>query len=213
MNKLAVPEVAPDIETICSLETVLREWLAVKEIVIICGKWDHGAISEIISDGKAWLTEAAYTGKFVGLRDLRVRGEHHHLHIDLGKFSHVEYAVTPSVCYGWKPSFEVFLVGDHGPGNFAVSAGRPYRRQALNRPLVKAFFKRFMDHRQRFGDAIQWSATGYGCGPESSAVNDCWHEIGSCALEMIPEEERTDFFFDNKKPWESVRDVMERLAG
>ena len=205
-------EATPDLVTIHTIENVLRDWLTEKKVVIVCGRWDRGAVSEIVGNGKAWLTGSTYSGKFAGLRDLRIRGEKHHLHLDLGKFSHAEYAIRPSVCYGWKPSFEILLVGDHGAGNIAVSAGRPYRKHELNRDLVKTYLQKFTEHRQRFGEAIQWSAKSLKCGPDSAAVNDCWLEIGSCALEMIPEDEQPDFYLNNKHPWESVQKVMDRLA-
>ena len=212
VQDVAAFEATPDLVTIRSIESVLRDWLTEKKIVLVCGRWDQGAVSEIVSNGKAWLTESTYAGKFAGLRDLRVRGEKHHLHLDLGKFSHAEYAIRPSVCYGWKPAFEILLVGDHGPGNIAVSAGRPYRKHELDRSMVKAYLQKFMAHKHRFGEIIQWSAKSLGRGPESAAVNDCWREIGSCALEMIPKDEQPDFCLGNEHPWESVQKIMERLA-
>ena len=201
----------PDLRTINDIEQILLDWLAEPDVIIICGQWSQGAISEIVSNGRAWLTPAIYTGKFAGLRDLRVRGDHHHLHLDLGKFTHIEYSITPSVCYGWKPSFEIFLVGEHGRGNIAFSAGAPYQNNQLNLPVINSFLQKYIDHKKRYPDTVYWTVESQDRVPVSSSTKLCWYEIGNCLRDMLPEEYRNKALIDKDKPWESLDSIVKRI--
>lgn len=123
-------------------------WLTQPGVTIACGRWADGAISEIMPRGQAQLLPARYDGCFSGVRELRLADQPHHLHIDFGRVHALSYAVVPSVCLAFKPSFELrFLM--IGPGNaptdrWAVSLmlAAPYVQGALDDATVLKFFDR-----------------------------------------------------------------------
>nr|MCU0922430.1 hypothetical protein [Burkholderiaceae bacterium] len=123
-------------------------WLAQPGVTIACGRWADGAISEIMPRGQAQLLPARYDGCFSGVRELRLADQPHHLHIDFGRVHALSYAVVPSVCLAFRPSFELrFLM--IGPGNaptdrWAVSLmlAAPYVQGVLDRDAVLSFFQR-----------------------------------------------------------------------
>lgn len=123
-------------------------WLARPGVTIACGRWADGAISEIMPRGQAHLLPARYDGCFSGVRELRLSDQPHHLHIDFGRVHALSYAVVPSVCLAFRPSFELrFLM--IGPGNaptdrWAVSImlAAPYVQGVLDRDAVLSFFHR-----------------------------------------------------------------------
>jgi hypothetical protein len=123
-------------------------WLTQPGVTIACGRWADGAISEIMPRGQAQLLPARYDGCFSGVRELRLADQPHHLHIDFGRVHALSYAVVPSVCLAFKPSFELrFLM--IGPGNaptdrWAVSLmlAAPYVQGALDDAAVLKFFDR-----------------------------------------------------------------------
>ena len=122
--------------------------LADPGMTVACGRWSDGAILELLPQGQATLLPAAYDGCFAGVRELRLQGLPHHLHIDFGRIHKLSYAVTPSVCLAFKPSFEVrFLV--LGPGGAPSDAwivtlmlSAPYAHNTLDRTQVGNFFER-----------------------------------------------------------------------
>jgi hypothetical protein len=123
-------------------------WLVQPGVTIACGRWADGAISEIMPRGQAQLLPARYDGCFSGVRELRLADQPHHLHIDFGRVHALSYAVVPSVCLAFKPSFELrFLM--IGPGNaptdrWAVSLmlAAPYVQGVLDRDAVQRFLER-----------------------------------------------------------------------
>lgn len=95
-----------------AVETILREWIADPDITLVCGRWADGGIMELVPAGRARLTPARYDGSFAGLRDLELDGAGHHLHLDLTKLAHAAYVLAPSVCFGYRPSFELRFARD-----------------------------------------------------------------------------------------------------
>lgn len=131
---------------------VIVEWLQDPDITIACGRWSDGAISEFMPKQRGHLLPARYDGCFVGVRELCLENDPHHLHIDLGRVHQACYTVAPSVCFDFKPSFEVrFLT--LGPGGapsdrWAISLmlTQPYGEQGLRQRPVQQFFKRAQAH-------------------------------------------------------------------
>ena len=80
------------------LHEVVARWLARPGVTVACGRWADGAISEIVTQGEAHLLPSLYDGCFAGVRELRLAGQPHHLHIDFGRVHRLAYAVAPSVC-------------------------------------------------------------------------------------------------------------------
>jgi len=64
---------------------VVSEWLADETTTIVCGRWEHGTLAELVPCGSATLLPAAYADCFTGVRELRFRESAHHLHVDLGR--------------------------------------------------------------------------------------------------------------------------------
>ena len=105
------------------IEALIREWLADPDVVLVCGRWSAGVIAEIFPAGTGVLTPQGYDGRFAGVRDLTIPGTRHHLHLDLGKFRGALFLVAPSVCFGFRPSFEVWF--DTAERDAIDLAGRP----------------------------------------------------------------------------------------
>ncbi len=168
-----------------AVDTLLREWLGDPDITLICGRWADGTIMELMPEGNATLTDPAYSGPFAGLRDLRLRGQAHHMHLDLAKLSRVVYAVVPSVCYGFRPSFEVRLGDDDAAAmdtyGLAISVRRPYAGEGLAEPAVVNYFKRALDHARRFPDRVRFRAEASVRSGDGHAAT--WHAVGRCLLE------------------------------
>ncbi len=134
-------------------ENVLRDWLAHEDLTLFAGDWCDGAIMELCPAGKARLTGARYDEPFGGLRDIVLPGAGPHGHLDLGRFAQLVYRVAPSVCFGWKPAFEILFLTDDTPPRvgFRCGHGRPYDRSGtLAATVVDEFFGRHAEHaRQR----------------------------------------------------------------
>lgn len=96
-------------EQLAFFESVLIDWLEAERVTVACGSWADGGIAELLPRGKATLLPAVYQGCFEGVRELRLEGLEHHMHIDLGRVHQLTYSVAPSVCFAGKPSFEVRL--------------------------------------------------------------------------------------------------------
>jgi hypothetical protein len=195
--------------TIEFLESILNEWFVEEDLMIICGWWEHGAISEIFTHGKARLVGSGYGGKFAGIRDLRVGGEKHHLHLDLSKFTAVEYTVYPCVCYNWQPSFEVRLVGEDGISTIGVSSGQPYRGKEIDIAKIKAFFHRYVTHRLRYGDFVKASSQQLSAPAEPG--RESLRKVCNWLLAMTPELSDR-YNFDELHPFASMQTIMDAVV-
>ena len=123
-------------------------WLDEPGVTVACGRWADGAVSEIVPGGRAILLPALYDGCFAGVRELRLADQPHHLHIDFGRVHTMSYAIVPSVCLAFKPSFELRLLVI-GPGGaptdrwvVSLMLATPYVQGALDHQGVVNFFKR-----------------------------------------------------------------------
>lgn len=177
------------VETIPShiprVESVLREWLADPGTSLLCGRWADGGVMELLPEGRARLGEARYGGRFAGLRDLEVTGEAHHLHLDLARLPCAVYLVAPSVCFGFRPSFEVRLCSEAGRAADAFGLGlslqRPYLGDRLDRDAVRRYLRRMVSHRREHADVVTVRAVD-GPVPEAVAARRAtdWGALGSC---------------------------------
>lgn len=166
-----------------AVETILREWIADPDVAIVCGRWADGSIMELMPDGRANLAKARYEGRFAGLRDLELDAGGHHLHLDLTRLAHAAYIMAPSVCFGYRPSFELRLARDieaarDGRG-LAFAMRHPYRREAMVRDRVTRYFSRYADHRRRFPDVVSFSASLSPPAGEASTPID-WGALNAC---------------------------------
>ena len=133
---------------------IFAEWLDDPETTVACGAWSDGAISELVPGTRGRLLPARYEGCFAGVRELRIEDSPHHLHVDFGRVHQVCYTVAPSVCFGFKPSFEARFLTT-GPGgaptdrwSVALMHGRPYDADGLRPAAVGRFFERAHAHAQ-----------------------------------------------------------------
>lgn len=137
----------------CS-ERVISDWLP-QNICIVCGDWKNGAIMEIIPEGNAILSEAKYDGCFYGMRDILLPGHPHHLHVNLGLFKNIVYEIAPSVCYGYRPAFNISFVGENASVSqkaFMFSINHPYDSNwVFKNDAVSMYFRHFVKHRSLFG--------------------------------------------------------------
>lgn len=134
------------------MHDAVDQWLDDPGITIVCGRWSEGAIAEFIPEGRGKLLPEAYGGCFSGVRELRLAGEAHHLHLDFGRIHRLRYAVAPSVCLRFKPSFEVRLLL-LGPGGaptdqwmVSLMLTQPYAGGALDRSSVARYLRRARLH-------------------------------------------------------------------
>jgi len=140
------------LEQLAYIETMLGEWLASERVIVACGSWADGGIAELLPKGKARLLPAMYDGCFAGVRELRLDGAEHHMHLDLGRVHQLVYTVTPSVCFAGRPSFELRLL-TIGPGGARTSRWSvslmlacPYTNGTLAHDQVQWFFERVQLH-------------------------------------------------------------------
>jgi hypothetical protein len=128
------------------IDRILRHWLQDDDLTIFCGVWSNGAIMELLPQGRARLTGPLYTGRFAGLRDLVIDDSGHHVHLDLGRLSHAVYLVAPSVCYGFRPSFELRITvpGADPMREFGLGLAmrHPYDGEHLRETVAAAYFTR-----------------------------------------------------------------------
>jgi hypothetical protein len=143
---------APSIETssVEAVDRIIRVWLEDSDVTVFCGVWSNGAVMELLPHGKAILTGPLYGGRFAGLRDLLLEDGAHHVHLDLGRLSRACYLVAPSVCYGFRPSFELRIaargadpIHDFGLG---LAVRQPYDRGRLRTATVARYFARVAQH-------------------------------------------------------------------
>jgi hypothetical protein len=128
------------------IEHILRQWLLDCDLTVFCGVWSNGAIMELLPKGRARLTGQLYSGRFAGLRDLVLDDGGHHVHLDLGRLSRACYVVTPSVCYGFRPAFELRITApgadplrDFGLG---LAMRHPYDGVTLRPSVAATYFGR-----------------------------------------------------------------------
>lgn len=134
---------------------VIAAWLSLPTITVASGMWSDGAISELVPGGRARLLPSRYEGRFAGIRELRLDGDAHHLHIDLGRVHQVCYTVAASVCLAFKPALEVRLL-TLSPGGaptdrwaVALMPSLPYAGEELDPDCVRHFFRRARADAQR----------------------------------------------------------------
>ncbi len=131
---------------------VLAEWLVDDDVTLACGRWAEGAVAEWLPRGQARLLPRQYDQCFAGVRELRLEGTAHHMHIDFGRIHKVSYAVAPSVCLGFRPSLDVRFLATGAGGAptdrwaLAVMLGRPYGEDGLRPDVARRFLARA--HRQ-----------------------------------------------------------------
>ncbi|HSV53064.1 MAG TPA: hypothetical protein VLJ57_13170 [Burkholderiaceae bacterium] len=150
-----------DLGRVADVEQIVRDWLAEPELLILAGRWENGAVMEIVPRSPPILTPERYEGRFAGLRDLLLDGEGHHVHMDLGRLTQVTYLVAPSVCFGFRPSFELRLheAGADPRQNFGLgfSVRRPYRN-GLASEAVMRYFSRFRSHHAAYSKLVSFAA-------------------------------------------------------
>lgn len=169
------------------MESILRDWLEEPAITLVCGTWSAGSIMELLPAGRALLTKPRYPEPFSGLRDIHLEGQGHHLHIDLAKLATCVYTIAPSVCYGYRPSFEVHFhattTADSG-SSFAVNVRDPYRGHSVNHAAVVAYFRRMLAHHARHPEVVRFRV-------EESADDrtaEGWREVRACLAEAASTE-------------------------
>ncbi len=154
-----------------SIDAILRESLTDPDLTLVSGHWPDGAVMEIMPRGRARLSTPRYGGAFAGLRDLQIEGEPHHLHLDLARLPCATYVLAPSVCFGFRPSFELRLTRAHDEAleryGLGLSIGTPYRGGRLQHEAVGRYFERLIDHQQRFPESVSFRA---GAGPARRLV-------------------------------------------
>jgi hypothetical protein len=140
-----------------------ERWLAEPGVTIACGRWVDGAIAEIMPLGSARLLPALYDACFVGVRELRLAEQPHHLHIDFGRVHAFGYAVAPSVCLAFKPSFELrlLMVGPAGAPTdrwlVSLMLAEPYAGGVLDHGAVLRFFQRVRQDAAARPDLVEFS--------------------------------------------------------
>jgi hypothetical protein len=160
-----------------AIDEILRAWLGEHGVALMCGRWSDGGIMELVLDQGAELSPSRYPGPFAGLRDVLIPGQRHHMHLDLGRVSRVTYAVTPSVCYGFRPSFEVRFAGERDETVFAVTMLSPYAGRELDATRVARYFALLRDHASRHPSLVRFVADDGGRGVEHAGA---WRAVGSC---------------------------------
>lgn len=143
-------EPAIDLQCVEAVDGILRLWLADPDVTVFCGAWSNGAIMELLPAGRARLTGQLYSGRFAGLRDLVVDEGGHHVHLDLGRLDRACYVVAPSVCFGFRPSFELRIAArgadpmrEFGLG---IAVRHPYEGERLREPAAGRYFARVAAH-------------------------------------------------------------------
>ena len=151
-----------NVNSIDSIETILRESLADPEISLITGHWPDGAVMEMLPRGRARLSGARYGGAYAGLRDLHLDDSPHHMHLDLARLPCATYVFAPSVCFGFMPSFELRLTSEHCLAlerfGLGLSVCTPYRGGRLHHEAVERYFGRLIDHQARFPESVTFRA-------------------------------------------------------
>lgn len=143
-----------------AVDRILRSWLGDMDLTIFCGEWSNGSLMELQPRGKATLTDQRYEGQFAGLRELRLDDSGHHVHVDLAKLCKAHYVVAPSVCYGWRPSFQLRLAASGSDPMREYGLGlsiHPYQGKGLRVSAAKRFFARVADHLASYSDVVSFT--------------------------------------------------------
>ncbi len=165
---------------IAQIEAVIRDWLDEPELTLFCGDWRSGSIMELLPRGRAVLTGSKYPEPWDGLRDITLPDQEHHLHLDLAKLRTAVYAMAPSVCFGYRPSFEVRFSDEEGALTaFSLGPRRPYLGRSANRAAIVPYFRRMLDHPARHRDVVRFRVEA---GKRDPAAGD-WREVYECWLE------------------------------
>ncbi len=133
------------------LRDVLQRWLARPDTVLACGRWSEGAVGEFNPVGRGQVLSARYKDCFAGVCDIRLEGQPHHLHVDLGRVYTVRYCLSLSVCFGFKPSLEArfMLAGPDGSASerwsLAAMVENPYLNGSLDEACLNAFVEEAAD--------------------------------------------------------------------
>jgi len=133
------------------LRDILQRWLAKPDTVLACGRWSEGTVGEFNSLGRGQLRSGRYKDCFAGVCDIRLEGQPHHLHVDLGRVTAVRYCLSPSVCFGYKPSLEVrFMLAGLGGStserwSLAAMVENPYVKGQLDEACLTAFLEEAAD--------------------------------------------------------------------
>lgn len=141
----------------------IMSWLQDTDVTVACGRWSDGAIAELIPRGQGYLLPAFYEDCFAGVRELRLDNAPHHLHIDLGRVYRIQYTIAPSVCLGFKPSFEARLMmeGSQGPLTdqwiISLMLSNPYEQGELNMDRIQQYFELAHQQAQRRPDLVEFN--------------------------------------------------------
>lgn len=134
-------------------------------MTVACSSWADGGIAELLPRGKATLLPAAYEGCFAGVRELRLDGLEHHLHIDLGRVHQLTDSIAMSVCFAGKPSFEMRLLTTGPCGartsrwSVSLMLSRPYIGDTLASNEIAWFFERARLHIARRPDLVRFEVS------------------------------------------------------
>ena len=164
-----------------AVETVLRSWLDDPELTLFCGDWQHGGIMEMMPQGQASLTGRHYEAPFDGLRDLRMEGSGHHVHLDVGRLTRARYRVAPSVCYGFRPSFELRFCGSGAGFGLGLALSAPYAGRSLRAHVVRRYLRRVDEHVKTFPNVASFACDTHRIDEETLPV---WVEIASLLSEF-----------------------------
>jgi hypothetical protein len=183
------------------IEVILRSWLDDADLTLFCGHWGNGGIMELLPHGSARLSGPRYAAPFDGLRELRLAGGAHHVHLDLGRLTHAWYVVAPSVCYGYRPSFELRLTSTSlEPLNqfgLGVALTRPYAGCNLRVEPVRRYFRRATEHIDKFPDAVSFMCDRANTRLDTPADWDC--------IESLLAEAASTFVHSTRSVWTALR--------
>lgn len=174
-----------DMHRVTCMEQIVRDWIAEPDVLVLAGHWGEGALMEIVPTSSPVLTGQLYTGRFAGLRDMILDGEDHHLHMDLGRLTRATYIVSPSVCFGFRPSFEVRM---HACGTdpmlhfgFGMALRMAYHGAQIHAVNVQRYFEMFRRHRSMYPEIV--SIVGVdAAGGEVAPSGVDWRRVGELAI-------------------------------
>ena len=175
-----------DVVRVGEIERIVRDWLDEPDLLVLSGRWGDGAVMELVPPSPPRLTGQRYEGRFAGLRDLLLDGQAHHVHLDLARLTRATYLVSPSVCFGFRPSFELRL---HAPEadplesfGLGFSLRAPYRNGGVAREAVGRYFSRYRRHRAACARAVSFVAL---CPADACPLPEGfdWSEVGRLAAQ------------------------------
>ena len=93
--------------------------------------------------------------------------------------------MSPCVCYGFRPSFELRLCGDGVPPHDGLGLGlglaNPYAEQSLRTEPVRRFLRRALEHVGTFPDVVRFYCEHRGI---SADALPAWNEVASLLEEL-----------------------------